>query len=468
MDILLFIKMAVIAVSGIILIAIAVKRPSLAGFFEKAGLSGIFLFALFIPVKDGFAIFGMVVTVAFFIAYKIAKRDAGVPETGFNIPILIYTGIVIASLFWTYSIKDSINEGGEIVYFVLFFFAAATLLNTKKRIDFIVYTFTFSISVAIVYGLFQGIFINALYSSNRLTGLIGNWTGFPVQVSYGLVVIAAYYLIGFKKHKKEAGSEKAPSLMPAFLFGMLILAGFLDIVFSKARSAWIGIIPAIFVLMYLKSKKLFLVVLVLLLVLNAGFFSISKTFKSRMLAMFKPKIYKMESKSHGDIESHIALVESAWAVFRRFPLTGVGVGAFSKYFDGHKAVHFPWYYNPKTGKSLYDLYDNWPENGYMQTLAETGLFGFLALMWLFFLALKRPVKLFMNTDDGFKRKIAAMTLGASIVFYGSFAGVSNMSNNELTNLWFFFLALFAAANLMSRTISKSKDFRNPKNAITEK
>ena len=466
MNILLFIKIAVIAGAGIILIAMAVKRPDLAGFFEKAGLFGIFLFALFIPIKDGFALFGMVATIGFFIAYKIAKRDASVPRTGFNIPIVVYTAIVAASFLWTYSIKDSINEGGEIIYFVLFFFAAATLLNTKKRIDFMVYTFTFSISIAIIYGLFQGIFINALHSTNRLTGLIGNWTGFPVQVSYGLVVIMAYYLINFKKQNKEAGFKKIPSCTQSFLFGILILAGFFDIIFSKARSAWIGIIPAIFVLMYLKSKKLFLAALVLLLVLNIGMFSVSKTFKSRMLAMFNPKIYKMELKNHGDIESHLALIKSAWTVFKRFPLTGVGVGAFSKYFDEHKGVRFPWYYNPKTGEKIYDLYDNWPENGYMQTLAETGLFSFLALMWLFFLALKQPIKLFIGTDDEFKRKIAAMTLGVSIVFYGSFAGVSNMSNDQLANLWLFFLALFAAANLMPGVIPKSKDFQNQNDVIS--
>ncbi len=458
MNILLFIKIAVIAVSCIILIAIAVKRPDLAGFFEKAALFGIFLFALFIPIKDGFALFGMVVTIVFFIAYKIAKRDASIPKTGFNIPILVYTAICAASFLWTYSIKDSINEGGEIVYFVLFFFAAATLLNAKKRIDFMVYTFTFSISIAIIYGFFQGIFINAIHSPNRLTGLIGNWTGFPVQVSYGLVVIMAYYLINFKKQNKRTC---------AFLFWILItLAGFFDIVFSKARSAWIGIIPAVFVLMYLRSKRLFWAALVLLLVLNIGMFSVSKTFKSRMLAMFNPKIYKMELKNHGDIESHLALIKSAWTVFKRFPLTGVGVGAFSKYFDEHKGVHFPWYYNPETGEKLYDLYDNWPENGYMQTLAETGLFSFLALMWLFFLALRQPVKLFRGTDDEFKRKIAAMTLGVSIVFYGSFAGVSNMSNDQLANLWLFFLALFAAANLTPGVMPKSKDFQNQNDVIS--
>ena len=167
--------------------------------------------------------------------------------------------------------------------------------------------------------------------------------------------------------------------------------------------------------------------------------------------MFNPKIYKLELKNHGDIESHIALIESAWAVFKRYPFTGIGVGAFSKYFDEHKGVRFPWYYNPKTGKKIYDLYDNWPENGYMQTLAETGIFSFIALMWLFFLALKKPFKLFINSNDNFKRKIAAILIGTSIVFYGSFAGVSNMSNDQLANLWLFFLALFAATSLLPET-----------------
>ena len=449
MNLLLSVKIISIMLSASVLIALAVKKPELSGFFEKAALFGIFLFALFIPLEDGFAVFGMVAAIIFFIAYKIAERDISIPKTGFNGPLLIYAAIVLASFIWTYSLKDSLNEGGEVVYFILFFFAAAGLLNTQKRINLMVYTFTLAICIAIIYGFFQGIFINALHSQNRLTGLIGNWVGFPVQVSYGLIVIIAYYLLNFKK-RGESGAISLAGIIPnaasAAFFGLILFLGFFDIVFAKARSAWLGIIPAIFVLMYLKSKKLFFAAVILLLVLNIGIFSVSRTFKSRIFSMFNPKIYRLELKNHGDIESHIALIESAWTVFKRFPLTGVGVGAFSKYFDEHKGVRFPWYYNPKTGKKLYDLYDNWPENGYMQTLAETGIFSFMALMWLFFLALQKPFKLFKYSGDKFKRKIAAMTIGTSIIFYGSFAGVSNMSNDELTNLWLFFLALFAAAN----------------------
>ena len=54
----------------------------------------------------------------------------------------------------------------------------------------------------------------------------------------------------------------------------------------------------------------------------------------------------------------------------------------------------------------------------------------------------------MGSRDIFLRKIAAITIGASIIFYGSFAGVSNMSNDELANLWLFFLAMSAAAGLL--------------------
>ncbi len=450
MNLWLSVKIASLISAAAILIILAIKRTEFGGFFEKGGLSGLFLFAVFIPINDGLAIFGMVAAIIFFIAYKIAGRDKSITKTGFNAPLLIYAAIVLSSFIWTYSFKDSLNEGGEIAYFTLFFFAAAGFLNSKKRIDFIVYAFTFSISAAIIYGFFQGFFINALHSPNRLTGPIGNWTGFPVQVSYGLVVIIAYYILDFKKESKKLTGilKKIPGKALAVFFGFILFAGFLDIVFAKARSAWFGILAAVFLLMYLKSKKLFFTVLILILVLNIGFFSISKTFKSRIFSMFNPKIYKLELKNHGDIESHIALIESAWAVFKRYPLTGVGAGAFSKYFDEHKEVRFPWYYNPKTGKKLYDLYDDWPENGYMQTLAETGIFGFIALMWLFFLALKMPYKLFRDSGDKFKRKAAAMTMGVSIVFYGSFAGVSNMSNDELSNLWLFFLAVFAAVNAL--------------------
>ncbi len=66
MNDILIIKIFVILFSSLFLVFLALKKPELSGFFEKAGLFGIFLFALFIPIKDGFAIFGMVDAIVFF------------------------------------------------------------------------------------------------------------------------------------------------------------------------------------------------------------------------------------------------------------------------------------------------------------------------------------------------------------------------------------------------------------------
>ena len=514
MSYIIILKIFVILFLSLLLVFLALKKPELSGFFEKAGLFGIFLFALFIPIKDEFAIFGMVVAIVFFIAYRISKRDFKLPYTVFNKPIIIYVFITTLSFIWTYSIKGSINEGGEILYFFAFFFATAELLNSNKKIVFMLYTFAFSITVAIFYGFFQGIFINALHSANRVTGLIGNWDGYPVQVSYGIVLFISLFMLKFSrldklkeknfikldkngnnnlifdKSKSENifiddidDKDNLNNLAASDLFNnnkhiikkinnkknkfavlfkklydkiannkfiknsiitAIIFAGLISIILSKARSAWIGVFFGIFIIIFLESKKIFIAVLIAIFIFNAGFLYASKSFRSRIFAMFNPKIYLCEVKGHGDIESHIALVESAAAVFFRHPFTGVGIGAFSKFFDTHKNVHFPYYHNPKTGKKEYDTYDNWPENGYMQTLAETGIFSFIVLMWLFFAALKEPIKLYANSKDIFVKKISVMTAGISMVFYGSFIGISNMSNDQLTNLWLLFLAIFAS------------------------
>lgn len=440
-------KIISITLSCFFLAVLALKKRGLSGFFEKSAILGLSVFAFFIPLNDGIAVFGMVAAIIFFIAMKISARDASIPRTPFNRPIMVYAGIAALSFLWTYSFRDSLNEGGEIIYFTLFFFAAAGLLTTKRRIWLMVSVFTVSITIAIFIGFFQGISINALHGHARLTGPIGNWTSFPVQVSFGIVTIMAFFLLDFGNGIEKIKSYflNIPAAVSSFFLLLVIFAGLMDTVFSKARSAWIGIVPAAFVLIYLKSKKLFALFLVAAVLLNLIFFSVSGTFKSRMLSMFNPKIYRLELRHHSDIESHIALIESAWAVFKRFPLTGVGVGGFSKYFDDHKDVRFPWYSNAKTGKKMYDLYDDWPENGYMQVLAETGIFGFIALMWLFVLGLKIPYKFFKESGDPFKKRVSAAAIGCSIVFYGSFAGVSNMSNDQLANLWLFFLAAFAGA-----------------------
>ncbi len=451
-------KIISISISSVVLIILSLKKPNLSGIFETLSLFGIFLFALFIPIKDGLAIFGMVFSIIFFVAYRIAKRDIALPKTPFNLPIIIYVFFVIFSFLFTYSLKNSINQGGEVVYFFVFFFLVSELMSSKPRIKFMLYTFTFSVSVAIIYGFLQGFLINAAHSANRVTGLIGNWDGFPVQASYGIMLFLAFYILSFSGVKPAGKTETAPAeyfsklktgnffvFLRSAGFSLLILLGFVSIIFAKSRSAWIGLIAGIFTIMFLKSKKLFVYTLIAVIFINAASFYTSATFRSRVFAMFNPKVLNCESASHGDIESHIALIKSAAAVFLRFPFTGIGAGAFSSYFNSHKDVHFPFYTNRKTGKKYYDTYDNWPENGYMQTLSETGIFSFIALMWLFFLGIKEPFRLFKNSKDKWIRKISVMTAGISLVFYGSFLGISNMSNNELTDLWLFFLAIFASA-----------------------
>ena len=456
MNSILLVKVFSISISSVVLIILSLKKPNLSGIFENLSLFGIFLFALFIPIKDGLAIFGMVFSIIFFVAYRIAKRDITLPKTPFNLPIIIYVFFVIFSFFFTYSLRNSINQGGEVVYFFAFFFLVSELMNSKPRIKFMLYTFTFSISIAIIYGFLQGFLINAAHSINRVTGLIGNWDGFPVQTSYGVILFLAFYILNFsgvksagkKVVKREEQDRNITDNFFVFLrsvgFSLLILLGFVSIIFAKSRSAWIGLIVGIFVVVLFKSRKFFLWTLIVIILFNAFSLYFSPAFRSRVFAMFSPKILSCESKSHGDIESHIALIKSAAVIFLRFPFTGVGIGAFSGYFNSHKDVPFPFYTNRKTGKKYYDIYDNWPENGYMQTLSETGIFSFIALMWLFFLGIKEPFRSFKNSKDKWTRKISVMTAGISLVFYGSFLGISNMSNNELTDLWLFFLAIFAS------------------------
>ena len=81
----LLVRIASIIISVAVLFALAIKKTNYSGFFEKGGLAGLFLFALFIPLNDGLAVFGMVAAIVFFAAYKVAERDKSLPGTGFDI-----------------------------------------------------------------------------------------------------------------------------------------------------------------------------------------------------------------------------------------------------------------------------------------------------------------------------------------------------------------------------------------------
>ena len=454
MNLITYIKIFSISLPALISIFFAVKKPSSSKFFEYAAIAGIFIFVLFIPIKDGFATFGMVAAILFFTAYKIAKRDFSVKRTGFNIPLFLYLGMDALSFLWSYSLHDSMVEFSKILYFFAFFFAAAELLNSVKKISFMLGTFAFSITLAIMYGLYQKFFIAAfMHAGARLTGF-NNYLSFPVQVSYGIVMFLCFYAFNFNKNfeKKNSGVSfgRIKTNISAFIISVIVLIGFFDIIMTKTRSALLGIVPAVLVIAFLKSKKLFIAVIIFLIAANAGAFYFSKNYRSRVMTMFNPAVYKTESKNHLDAESHICLIESGLAMFEHHPLTGVGAAAFTPYFKTHRDVQFPWYHNPKTGKKLYCLYWAIPGNGYVQTLSEIGIFGFIILMWLFAEGIRRPYVLFKNSDDEFKKKISVMTIGITIVFMGAFTSAATMSDDKSSDLFLFFLAVFAAASALRK------------------
>jgi O-antigen ligase len=69
-------------------------------------------------------------------------------------------------------------------------------------------------------------------------------------------------------------------------------------------------------------------------------------------------------------------------------------------------------------------------NFYMNSFTETGLFGGLAVIWLFVLVLKKLISVFRNTaQEGFRRHINICLIGSWIAF---------LINNLFDQICFFF------------------------------
>jgi putative inorganic carbon (HCO3(-)) transporter len=168
----------------------------------------------------------------------------------------------------------------------------------------------------------------------------------------------------------------------------------LALVFSYARSAWLGATVGICALGFLKGKRFFLLLVLGVLLLCLLIFVIEPTSWDRIkeinLAKDRPE------------STRIRLWQTSFNMIKDKPVWGIGLGNFSRLFDRYKVEGF------------YDTTCH-PHNDFLNVAVNSGILGLLAYLciWaVFFRSTLKSVK--RKTKDSFGRS-AQMAGMAAIV-----------------------------------------------------
>ncbi len=300
----------------------------------------------------------------FWLLTMIVRRQFKLAPSPLNRPMLIFNAICCISLVWGIVWRDPIlidapkfifTQIGSLVSFLVSIGAALLIGNfvrTPARLRYIVLTFIVCGSLMTITELFK---INQHFLNDR--GLWGMWTVIP---AYGLLIAQ-------------------PKLRWYWRVLLLIIIAVTlyqtAVVNADWISGWAPTIVALFAATFLRSKKAFLVLLVIGAITvysGQGFFTQVAD----------------DNINDGSLE-RLSLWEQNWRVVRAHWLLGTGPAGY--------ALYYMTYYRDDARST---------HNNYMDILAQFGFSGTVAWLWLALTGIYEGWRLTRRAPPGFLRALA--------------------------------------------------------------
>lgn len=213
---------------------------------------------------------------------------------------------------------------------------------------------------------------------------------------------------GFEKRLKKAASCAVAGIV-------------VGLVFNKSRSAWLTellVIPP-FIYKYLKQKKKYLAIFVLVLAGVAVFMATSPAYVARVRSI--TNVTTNESN-----RSRLFVWNSAIQMLQDHPVTGLGLGQFRD--------HYSKYRSKQEVNNVVHAHSN-----YLHVAAETGLVGLAGLVFFIGYFLTTSLKRYLKYRDPYDRLIFVVFF-SNIVMMGLFDYTLMMSSGKRI-MWFLLAVL---------------------------
>jgi len=313
---------------------------------------------------------------------------------------LIFFGVTISTLF---SSNLEISAGiwkSWLVVPLLFFLILINELKTKEQVrNVLIALFLSGIGVSLIALSYW--FDNNLTYDGRLRAFYLSPNYLAMYLSP--ILILSFYLY-FLVQKK--------ALKFLLILGYLLLSFVIYLTYSYG--AWLGLLGALFFLIFKQRRFRITSIFLLLFVL---FFIIQIPGK---------KFQSLLDFSYPSLESRIMIWQSAWEIIKDHPLNGIGPGMFQKYYLNYQAQSYLEWAVPQ------------PHNLFLSFWLQAGLIGLIGFIWLLIDFFKR-IK--------FKQLFGSILIGAMI--YILIHGLIDTTywKNDLAVIFWLITALGYKANL---------------------
>lgn len=354
------------------------------------------------------------------LVFLLFKKQIELSTPPFFWGMLAYCGLSLLSAFFSVNPEVSLIDSKDLLLFLIVPLVYMGLQKTSavKRANAALLV---SAIISVAYALFYS-FVQA-GPGERIQGFMGHYmTLAGVMLLFGAMALS---LCIFTRDKIR------------FFWGLGFLLSVLILILTSTRSAWIGMIIAVsVVLFFFKPKTLIVVPVATALIL----FLSPKDIKNRALSIFNPK-----SASNAQ---RLEYLRAGIKIIKEFPLFGTGPDTVELEFQ-----------NPKYGLSEDAKNNVHLHNNILQIGAERGIptlvawFAFLA--WLFI----SLAKLIPNKDP----TLFPLTVAAVAAFLAHFvAGLFefNFADAEVAALFFYIMTVpFAQARNLEKLNTADTDNR---------
>jgi O-antigen ligase len=428
----------------------------------SAGLGGG-VFLAFLLVYPWIIVPLLVATTVLDITGQLLKETAiGIPLTGFHLalglmflgllgntclrqrtrfpefelkgPLFLLLGVMALSLTYSPNQPEATIGFMRTLVLVLFLYASQVLIESRAAVHVVVVSMGLALIggsiLAVVQIATEQFFLPASFviavgaNAPRATGTFHNPNTFGTFLMCGVVFLSAILL------NYRMSFWKRVLLLVSLAFG---LAG---LIATFSRSNWLAAIVGLMIPLYLarKLRYLFLTLGVagLLILAIKEFVPFAEHIFLRFLSIFTfVEEFGQAGRESGS--ARIFFLIAGLEMFLDHPLLGVGWRGFPVLFEQYKPVDFP---NWVPTRESHTLFAN--------MLAELGLAGFLASVWIVWRTLDRGFAGLRETRDPYLRAVLIGLLSMFVAFQVSLSFTADFSNNFL---WFFTGMVFAVVRL---------------------
>jgi len=367
------------------------------------------LFAL-ISISIGQALFFLAVA-AWAVRMIKAKESLAFPR--FFLPLIVYAGLSLLASALSVNRGDSFRDSRELIL-LLIVPLAYTAFRSVRDIGRANSAVLVSAGVSLFYSAWHFVFKAA--PGEREQGFMGHYmTQAGLLVLFAALALSmAVFMRGRRRYVWGAGFLLAcPALM-----------------LTLTRSAWIGLVVVVCVVLLAWRPKLIILVPV---VAAAAYFASPATVKDRVRSIFNSQAYSNRLR--------LEYARAGVMIIRNFPLHGTGPDTVELEFQ-----------NPKYGLSdEAKRLATHLHNDYLQIAAERGIPTLLA--WLVFViwAAVDLLRLLRKPRDATVEPLAVAGLAALLSFLVAGFFEYNWGDSEITFLLLYLISIpFAAFRLASR------------------